>query len=167
MAVWQFVIDFVPEQFLLNEYGHIPETMLPEHQSQDNFFQKLSFKEEDIEACLHPFGIAETHSWSSTFHRYLSEADNDFSIYFDKRTDIITALSCRVDVRQPIESFIYGIVTLAASHDFRLMARGTRQIFEPTVSQLLQAMQQSNAFRFVNDPLKFLDGFSKGNPNGY
>lgn len=166
MAVWQFVIDFVPEQFLLDTYGHVPETMLPEHRKQEAYFRNSSFNVEEIRPYLQAFGTIDTNSWSGTlFCR--GEADHDAFIYFDEETGLLRDVYCRIDMRQPDERFIFGIVTLATAFNCHLMSRGTRQIFEPAVSQLLQAMQQSNAYRFVIDPQKFLDGFSKGNLSGY
>lgn len=162
MAVWQFVIDFVPEQFLLETYGHIPKTMLPEDRKQGDFFRQTPIPIAILLPYLEHFGTFKEDSWNGT-RLYQGEVENDAVAYFNQETDLLEEMSCRIDVRQPYESFIYGILTLAISFDCQLMARGTRRIFAPTVSNLLSEVEQSAAWRFVADPLKFLNDLSKDN----
>jgi hypothetical protein len=160
MAVWQFVIDFVPEQFLLDTYSCIPATMLPEDRKKGGFFRRTCLGINKLLPYLQPFGSYNKASWDGT-RLYQGEAENDAVVYFNKETGMVKEVSCRIDVRQPYESFIYGIVTLATAFDCQLMARGSRQLFAPTVSDLRLAMEQSNAQKFIADPLKFLTDLSK------
>ncbi len=162
MAVWQFVIDFVPEQFLIDTYRYVPDTMLPEDRKKGGFFRQTALGIKELLPYLYPFGTFSKASWDGT-RLYQGEAENDAVVYFNKETGLVQEVSCRIDMRQPYESFLYGILTLATAFDCRLMARGSRQLFAPTVSELRLAMEQSNAQRFVTNPLKFLTDLSKDN----
>ena len=164
MAVWQFVIDFVPKQFLLNTYGRIPEAISLEDRKRGDFFRKTSYTIVELLPYLQPFGSFDKDSWSGT-RFYRGEGDNDAAIYFDEATSQVAEISCRIDVRQPYEDFLCGILALAVAFDCQLLARGSRQFFAPTTSALFLAVEQSTAARFVADPLKFLRDLSEAKPS--
>jgi hypothetical protein len=163
MAVWQFVIDFVPKQFLLDTYGYIPETISLEDRKKGNYFQSTPHLLEEILPYLQPFGKFDESSWSGT-RLYHGSDDHDAVVRFDEETGRVTTVSCRVDMRRPDENFLHATLVLATAFDWYLMARGSRRFFTPTITELRLAMEESAAKRFTSNPLQFLTDLSKEEP---
>lgn len=70
-------------------------------------------------------------------------------------------LSCRLDLRQIDKGFVGKFLSLATRFDCLLMDRQGR-LYEPTIENLFDSIQLSNANRFIDDPTQFLDDLSKG-----
>jgi hypothetical protein len=86
---------------------------------------------------------------------------NDISVCFDNETDNVEEISCRIDLRKVSKRFIDKVLALAARFDCMLMDKQGK-IYEPTIENLFDTIQSSNASRFVENPRQFLDELSKG-----
>ena len=182
MAIWQFHIYFIPRQSLFDKYGHIPELLEMNKEGWSDYIQNGDLDNEpdcedaltnswwsnvnlDINLLLptlQKFG--ELQEWTSTcdgLRRFGDTETNDISVSFNHRTNKVQELSSRLDLRQIDKGFIRKALLLATQFDCLLMdAQG--RLYEPTIENLFDTIQLSNANRFVEDPKQFFDDVSKG-----
>ena len=182
MAIWQFHIYFIPRQSLFDKYGHIPTQLEMNKEGWSNYIQNGNLdKEPDFEDALTISWwsnlnldinkllptlqkIGKLQEWTARangLRRFGDTEANDISVCFDLKTNKVEELSCRLDLRQIDKDFTKKTLSLATQFDCLLMDKQGR-IYEPTLENLVDAIQLSNANRFVEDPRLFLDDLSKG-----
>ena len=182
MAIWQFYIYFIPRQSLLDRYNHVPTKLEMNKEGWADYIEKFNLDEEpdfedaltiswwtnlnlDINVLLptlQQFG--ELQEWTTTcdgLRRFGDTETNDISVSFDDKTNKVEELSCRLDLRQIDKGFIDKMLSLATQFDCLLMDSQGR-LYEPTIKNLLDTIQLSNANRFVENPRQFFDDLSKG-----
>ena len=182
MAIWQFNIYFIPRQSLLDRYGHIPTQLEMNKEGWNDWIETGEFEKEpefedamtidwwlnlnlDVNKLLptlQQFG--ELQEWtreSKGSRRFGDDETNDISVCFDHETKKVQTLSCRLDLREIDKSFINKALSLATRFDCLFMDT-EGELYEPTLENLADAIQFSNAYRFVEDPKQFLDDLSKG-----
>ena len=162
MAVWQFSFFLVPEEFLEETYGHVPTSISAEARREGDYFRQVALSIDKLLPYLKQIGTLDANSWEGSAY-YHGKADNNATVYFEEETNHVCEIYCRLDIRQFDETFIFAILSLAAAFNCQFMT-GNGQLFEPTLPALLQAIEQSNATRFVTDPLKFLEDLSRDAP---
>ena len=86
---------------------------------------------------------------------------NDISVSFDYPTNKVQELSCRLNLRQIDIAFVSRLLSLARRFDCLLMDR-QGSLYEPTVENIMDKIERSNANLFVENPRRFLDDLSKG-----
>jgi hypothetical protein len=182
VAIWQFHIYFIPRQSLIDTYGHVPLQLEMNKDGWSDYIRNgdLDNKPEFEDALtvqwwlnlnldiskllpiLQKFG--ELQEWTARTDGLRSFGDtetNDISVCFNHQTNRVEELSCRLDLRQVDKGFVKKFLALATHFDCLLMDRQGR-LYEPTVENLVDKIEQSNANRFVEDPRHFLEDMSKG-----
>lgn len=182
MAIWQFHIYFMPRQSLIEKYGHIPAQLKMNKEGWANYIEKFNLDEalsfEDaltiawwknlnldinhILPILQQFGALQ--QWTATsegLRRFGDTETNDISVCFDHETKLVEELSCRLDLRQIDKEFIDKALSLATQFNCLLMDNRGR-LYKPFIENLFEAIQLSNANRFVQGPKQFFDDLSKG-----
>jgi len=71
----------------------------------------------------------------------------------------IISVFIRIDLRQPVRGFLMNLIRLARKYDCLFVTTNMR-VLEPTLSNLMKAMQESDAYRFVDAPENFLDSLN-------
>jgi len=99
-------------------------------------------------------------SWSSALTLWGSEEGNRIDVLRDDEGQI-TEISVRIDLRRPARKFIDQVVDLAVKLDCEFLFAETLDMAGPSRRRLTDAILASSAFRFVEDPRKFLDELSK------
>ena len=108
--------------------------------------------------------FSELQQWTVRTNGLRSFGDaetNDLSVCFDHQTNQVQELSCRLDLRQIDKSFVEKALILAIRFDCLLMDR-QGGLYEPTIENLVDKIQRSNAGKFVDDPKQFLEDLHKG-----
>lgn len=182
MAIWQFHIYFIPRQSLFDKYGHAPIELEMNKEGWADYIEKFNLDEEpdfedamtiqwwqnlnldinELLPLLQQFG--ELQEWTAQtdgLRRFGDTETNDISVGFDHQTNKVQEVSCRLDLRQIDKGFVSKLLSLATRFDCVLMDRQGR-LYEPTVENLINKIELSNANRFVKDPRQFLDDMSKG-----
>ena len=182
MAIWQFHIYFIPRQSLLERYGHVPTVLEMNKEGWADYIEKFNLDEEpefedamtvqwwwnlnldmnQLLPTLQQFG--ELQEWTSRTDGLRSFGDtetNDISVCFDQQTNKVQRLSCRLDLREIDKGFIKNLLSLASRFDCLLMDSQGR-LYEPTIENLADKIELSNANRFVGDPRQFLEDLSQG-----
>ncbi len=180
MAIWQFTLYFIPKQSLLNKYPSIPEKLHIDHDAWDKYYKENELTDEydfedaltinwwsnsnilttDVFPILNYYEPISQDSFGSV--KYFGNADtNNITVCYNKETNKIEDLDCRIDLRKIDTKFINNVFDFAKQFECLLMDRQGRLI-EPVFSKLMDAIKLSNSFRFVTNPTDFLDDLSKG-----
>jgi hypothetical protein len=178
MAIWQFHIYFIPKQSLLKKYGYLPGQLEMNREGWKEYVENGDFDFEDaltvdwwlslnidineLLPLVQQFG--ELQQWTADMEgtrSFGNDETNDISVCFDNKNNKVLCLSCRLDLRQIDLEFINKALALAREYDCLLMdSQGC--LYEPTITNLANKIQLSDANRFVEDPEKFFDDLSKG-----
>ena len=127
-----------------------------------SWWSNLNLHVNELLPTLQQFG--ELQEWTATISGTRSFGDtetNDISVCFDHQTNKVQELSCRLDLRQIEKGFVSKFLSLATRFDCLLMDRQGR-LYEPTIENLADKIELSNANRFVDNPRQFLEDISKG-----
>lgn len=110
---------------------------------------------------LERFGELQAWTARTNGSRSFGNAEtNDISVCFDNETNKVEDVNCRLDLREIDKAFVDKVLSLAARFDCLLMDSQGR-LYKPTIRNLADTIQLSNANRFVENPTQFLDDLSK------
>lgn len=183
MALYQYILFFIPRTALLERYGEIPAQL--EHNAEaweeyweqtENFEDEPEFEDafsiawwngstilaEEVLPFAEKFGALEDWTKSSEgFRKYGSSSTHDITVGYDEKTRALEDFSCRLDVGQLNESILKTVIEIARKFDCLLM-NSKAEVFEADINELLKRIKDSNAARFIQDPTQFFDDFSSG-----
>ena len=181
MAIYQYKIELIPRQSIVEKYGEIPTQLFIDQEGWQRHWEKADIEgEHDFEDALTipwwterkiPFKELESFigtftkpvEWSKDFtdsKSYGNNDTNDFSIGLT--TDgFIEDFGCRFDLRELDNNFIEHIFIIAKRLDCLIMDRKAK-LFEPIFDKLIENIKESNSFKFVTDPTGFFDNLSSG-----
>ncbi|WP_339527254.1 hypothetical protein [Pseudomonas sp. EA_35y_Pfl2_R111] len=159
MAIWQLKFSLVPVSGLRK---HIKESIdiLPEYRSK----MIDSMERELVESPNYWDGLdnlMKAHvgelsqllparsSWSSDASMY-GESDGDSIEIWEDDID------CAIDVRNINAQFIKSILEIALKMDCLLVIHDSGKLIEPNITRLALALEDSNAAKFLSDPVSFL-----------
>ncbi len=181
MAIYQYKIDFIPRQSIVDKYGAIPDHLNIDHEAWERHWNKGKIESDyDFEDALttpwwkerkvlfkgvEPFidSFTKPVEWSEEItdsKSYGNNDTNDFSIGITEE-GYIEDFGVRFDLRELNKNFIENIFTLAKQLDCLLFDR-KGNLFEPTFDKLIENIKQSNSLKFVSNPTDFLDKISSG-----
>jgi hypothetical protein len=162
MATWQFDIDLLPRKQLLTLFGDVPSIL-----NEGLLDTAAKWREQrlptDCESRISKI-LPEDRSWSPQIRMWGEENGNRISLVYDDAGNR-DAISVRIDVRNPNTQFFEDIVEFANSIDAVFLVIEDFQILDPGVDSLVMRMNQSNAYRFVEDPNEFLESIRTGKTN--
>ena len=98
-------------------------------------------------------------SWSRDIEWWGSEDGDRIDVLLERGWPIEGLI--RIDLRGPSAEFIEAVLRFAADDGFRLLDEYRREI-EPVVSEFMLALRGSRAFRFVEDPIRYLNRLRAG-----
>ena len=162
---------------MIDNFGHVPTELEMNKESWDGYIENVNFDEEPnfedalsiswwtnlnlyingLLPTLQQFGVLQ--EWTAKIDGLRSFGNtetNDICVSFDHQTNKVQELSCRLDLREIDKGFVGMCLSLARRFDCLLMNR-QGSLYEPTVENLANKIEQSNAMRFVKDPRQFLD----------
>ena len=179
MAIYQYKIDLIPRQSIVDKYGDIPNNLLIDHEAWERHLNKENIENDfDFEDALTiPWwkerkvlfneienfidSITKLIEWSKDYTDSKSYGNNDTNDFSIGLTDegYIGDFGVRFDLRELDKKFIENIFVLAKKIDCLLIDR-KGNLFEPTFDKLVENIEQSNSFKFVSNPTDFFDKLS-------
>jgi hypothetical protein len=171
MAVYQYYLGIIPKQGIENKYDFIPteigvstETGYFETDAKiywkeiqmkaDNFIAKI-----DIIVNRANWGNDKT---SINWKTYSEEVDNDASIYLDEKSLTIREFSFRADLREKNLNFLKNMIALGVENEWLFFDRKGK-LMKPDFEEIKNSIGNSNAYSFLEDPIKFLENIDKQN----
>jgi len=97
-------------------------------------------------------------SWHESISMWGAEDGNRIDVSFEGSN--IDGIMVRIDVRRISLPFIESLIEIALEGELMLVLDGGA-VVAPEASILLCAVRRSNAFRFVQDPVMFLEALAK------
>lgn len=184
MAIYQYRLTVLPRTGLLSVLGEIPEKLDVDFKKSMEAFLKGDWNDDPddyeifVEKCwseanINPKDIIklmdeklDRANWgnsgkSNKWKTITDKSDNDASLHTDENQTFITEFAFRADLKEPGLVFLFAMINLAAKHDFLLMdAQGN--LAEPDPEKVFGLIKQSNAFRFVKDPVQYFTDLANG-----
>jgi hypothetical protein len=158
MATWQFDLHCLPSESVRHFYGKIP-TAIPrvdfdEKKWWENVVVPIDLREK-LSKLLPPMA-----SWSEQVLKWGTDDGNRIDLVI--HDDSVANFFIRIDVRNISSHFLEELVSLLQRNDWLLISdHGT--IIQPSMAELLAAIRESSAFRYVENPKIFLEEMTKNN----
>lgn len=157
MAVWQFTIAFLPQDWL--DAGGDQLALFAEG-TFDARPAWRSYSHPQLEEILGS-ALSKGKSWHSELTTWGSEQTDDIQLFRSKgRVDSITV---RFDLRQPNMALFQQVVQIAQQLRLAIVTLETMTIVPLDVLRLLRAAAESRAAHFVLDPASFLSQMESAN----
>jgi hypothetical protein len=151
MATWQCDFFLVPESWLAA--NHFLVDRLPEDVIAEESWWVYESLSEDYISQLDRF-VRSTVSWSQNIELYGGQDGNCVEIVRSKGH--VVSLFARIDLRQFDSTFAEGLLAFAQSQKCSLVTFDGR-IVVSEIRQLIVALKDSRAFRFVSDPFAYFE----------
>lgn len=184
MAIYQFHLVAIPREGIIKFLGEKPNKIEVGKERRTDFFlnNEKGDKLDDFENLQHKcWSIAEVNSnkiineidnklerasWgndetSNNWKTETNEIDNDAWISTTKKSNQIEEFAFRVDLRQPKLKFLMEMIVLAKENDL-IFIDGKGNLIEAEFDEILEFIKESNAYKFVESPTKFLNGLEQG-----
>jgi hypothetical protein len=194
MAVWQFNITVIPRKELIEKYGLVPDKLFVDLKERQQHQKDKSENKEiynsdyqdvltqnwwyltDISAMeiVHQmdklvrranYGSDIWISWKTYIIGDNFKVDNDASLDINDETGKIRGLSFRADLREPSLVFLNKMMELAQLYDWVFMDTIKGFIAHPNKEEVGILIENSNAFKFLQNPRLFLEDIVRINQN--
>jgi hypothetical protein len=182
MAVWQMHLAAIPRKGIVEKLGFIPEKLPIILAENEVLKEKYSLKElianknkwveeswylidiQPIEIIHQVDKYVKRGNYGSdlfmNWKTYSEETDNDASLSIDAETGKIKELIFRTDLREKELKFLKNILHLSQLYDW-LLVDFEGQIADPNKDDIKHLIQRSNAFKFLENPIKYLTDLNK------
>lgn len=165
MAVYQYYLAVIPLKGIIRKHGFVPnkinvstETGYFESEAK-NYWQEINLKPQEIVSQMD--SIIKRANWgndetSFNWKYYTDDVDNDAAIYLDENLLVVNEFSFRFDLREENLNFLKRMIELGRVNQWLFMDRNGK-LFNPDFEEMKNSIQDSNAYRFLEDPHGFLD----------
>ncbi|WP_282611407.1 hypothetical protein, partial [Pelagibius sp. Alg239-R121] len=151
MALWQFCIELIPEQWIA-----LNQQKITNYYTNDGWDFGDAWRNYDLEIEVIVDGyMPRGKSWSDQMVLWGHDERHDIQLYRDN--DQIEGLTIRIDLREDAKAMILTAVSIAQELCCDILVGDERKAIAPSVDELAKAAARSNAARFVRDPYKFVD----------
>jgi hypothetical protein len=150
MAIWQFDLHLLPEAGILRLYGQIPIAIPNDSIDPESLWRDLS----------PPANISFDHMLPhmKSWHPEIAQWGHDDSNRIDvaRATGQIVDILVRIDVRNDALPFVQAIAQFSEQNGLLILMENGHLI-RPSVNQILRAIRNSPAFKYVLNPIAFLE----------
>jgi hypothetical protein len=184
MAIWQFSVEVIPREAVLENYGEVPKQLFIDKAAWQKFRDSITpdnpFDKPDFEDAftiewwenskinksdIFPFLdiYLERTEWGDgqKSQHWGNSQTNDVGIYLHEESGRIIDFGFRIDLRADFTQFLATMLKLCESLDCLIMdKRGN--IAEPIFDTICDLINDSNPDKFVRNPRKFIEDFSSG-----
>jgi hypothetical protein len=171
MAIYQYYLAVVPKEGIEKKHGSIPN--VARVSTETGYFKSdaaiywkaIEVKADDIVTEMDL--IVNRAKWgnertSFNWKTYTHEIDNDASMYLDEESLTIRELSFRADLRENDFLFLKKMIALGVSNGWLFFDRKGK-LMEPDFEEIKTSIRDSDAYRFLEDPIKFIENITKQN----
>ena len=185
MAIWQYQLHIIPRKSILDKYGEIPDALFINKEGWKRFwknfngdFDNIEYGFEDawtikwwknikfdIEGTVYQIDkLIKRGNWNSAkgFIGWKgdtkNEEDHDCHISFDEETKEVKEFQFRTDLRngKNAKVFMAGMLEICLQNE--LMAMNMEGVlFDPGAELIFEDIKKSNATKFLNDPVGFIE----------
>lgn len=171
MAVYQYYLAVVPKQGIEKKHSSFPkeigvnvETGYFESDAE-LYWKEVPMKADNIVAKMDLF--VERAKWgndktSINWKTYSKDVDNDAAIYLDEESLTIKEFSFRADLRENNLAFLKNMIELGKANEWLFFDRNGK-LMNPNFEEIIISIQNSNAYSFINDPIKFIENIDNEN----
>ena len=152
MATWQFDLHLLPKERLMELVGTHPVSISRELLDETRWWDG-KVDPELLDADLASF-LRKSKSWHPEIAVWGEEDGNRIDVIYENNN--VVEIFVRIDLRQLDRGFVIALVRLAKKYDC-VFVTSTMRVLEPTLNNLIKAMEESDAHRFVDDPKGFLE----------
>jgi len=152
VAVWQFKVSLLPQQWL--DAGGAVDALF----GADGCDMSVAWGPSDLESVQRRVGsiLPPGQSWSESLVHWGSYETDDIQLFSEKSR--VRDLSVRFDLRRP-NMPLFGLVVAAAEElHLALVDVARKQVVPRNLEALLRAAATSGAASFVKDPTLFITG---------
>jgi hypothetical protein len=159
MAVWQFSMILVPREEVMAICPSLGGAVSEEAFESIQWWSSVQ-PPEDLPAKL-ALVLPECPHWSRSARQWGQEPGNTIAVWYE--ADRVRSIYARLDVREWEPILVEFLVDLAVECDGRWLAGDAqhRYLVGPADEDLVRAVKESNAARFVRDPEGFLRQLGK------
>jgi len=184
MAIHQFYLTAFPRKGIIEQFGDVPSKLevdfnkRTENFLENEFNDEIDYLEELMQKCWlffepNPKEIItqidkklERENWGNdnTSNKWKTEtnnSDNDAWLLTNNEITKIEEFTFRADLRQKNLKFLKEMIDLAKNYDLILM-NSKGNLSEPKMNEIGKLIEDSNAFRYVTNPIKFLSDLNEG-----
>lgn len=101
--------------------------------------------------------LTERKSWSENLKQYGDIEKTCVELFY--QNNVLLEVSCRIDVRNLIKKEIIAIIDFINSNNALILL--DNMIYEASMYNIFEIIKKSNAFRFCENPEKFLQSLEK------
>ncbi|MCU4177815.1 hypothetical protein [Carboxylicivirga sp. N1Y90] len=169
MAVYQYYLAIVPKQGIEKKHDSIPNEIRVS--SETGYFEsdaKIYWKEVKMQAddivskvdLIIKRANWENNKTSIYWKTYNDLVDNDVAIFLNEESMSIRDFSFRVDLRENDLTFLKNMIELGNENGWLFMDRKGK-LMKPDFEEIKNSIRNSNAHRYLKDPIKFLQNIDK------
>lgn len=169
MAVYQYFLGIIPRQGIEKKHDSIPNEIRVYtdtgffESDAEIYWKEVEMKADDIVTKIDLL-VNRAH-WGSdqtsiTWKTESNEVDNDASIDLDEETLQIREFSFRADLREKNLRFLKDMIDLGVKNQWLFFDRKGK-IIEPEFEEIKISIRNSNAYSFLENPIKFLENIDK------
>jgi hypothetical protein len=171
MALYQYYLSVVPKEGIEKKHEFIPDTVGVSIETgyfeshAEIYWKEMEMKTDNIVAKIDL--IIKRANWgndktSINWKTYSEEVDNDASIYLNEESLTIKEFSFRADLREKNLDFLKNMIRLGVEYGWLFFDRKGR-LMKPDFEEIKNSIRDSNAYSFLEDPIKFLENIDKQN----
>jgi len=154
VAVWQVPIELIPSRWA-KENNFLTDSLYDDEGYADvELAWKNNQPTNNIEAIFSNI-LSKGESWSEKLNLWGNTESTDISLW--REGEKVESIRIRLDLRENVLSLMVGLVSAATELECVLFIPGQKIIIQPNISDLKQAVLKSNAAKFVEDPVAFLE----------
>lgn len=146
MALWQTEFMMVPKDKLYSN-SNIETVDISSLWSGYNIKQDSIDEVEKV--------LKRTKSWSEDIVQLGDISGTVIEIFYAE--DMIDEVTCRLDLRNINTKIIDSILNFISANNIAIIA-GNKVYLVPNRESILEIMKKSDAYRFIENPQKFLEG---------
>jgi hypothetical protein len=155
MAIWQFGVILIPKSAISSEGEALPASIPME--MTDHLWWSEQQPPQGFEKQIDLI-LSRSKSWSEQMQIWGGESGNDAHVcYTDGEKKVVEEIAFRLDTCDISLDLIRMICTLAAQLSCVLLTADS-EVLQPVESEMLAAIRNSTATKFIDDPIARLGG---------
>ena len=157
MATWQFSVVLIPASWA-EEHSYSSSTLYDDDGYDTECAWEGRQPETGFKELLGEI-LPPSKSWHADLLAWGNEKEHDIQVWVEN--EIIDGIHIRLDLNQNLNEIIIKVVNAAKSLNCALFFPEFRSVVQANEFELKNAINKSNAAKFVNNPQEFLNEISK------
>lgn len=162
MAIWQFVVELIPREWVERD-GNFPETLYDSDGCHDMSAAWKNNQPATNLAELFSKVLPRAESWSNSLKIWGDQSRNDIQVGYDG--DNVEFVKARIDTREETSPMCAKIVDLALALDCSLFFPAARSVIAADMAVFYTAVQNSRAAPFSAAPREFIEQLNPTSSN--